>query len=682
MKARAVLRTGWLCAIVLAGPASGAPTADTLEERVDHLVRWSYDHPDEALARLRSLGRGVAASPARDRLLLQAAGQIEAQAGRAAKAGEHAARLEALSRPQQDPLADAAAQMVRAAVAEAASQIDVAAALAQSAAAVYERTCPPAVPAPAAASDCDYRSLWRALQITQRRAISVGQLTLAQQKGQRAFDLADWAGDVYRKAFGLSTLAYVAARDGRGDQALRSIAQAKRMAATLDDPLAMIRVLMNEARVADARGDAGSGLRATEEAAALAQRAGARRHQALLLVNLSDSYVKQGRPAAALRAAAQALPTVRRFNDVRAERVLINNAGLAKIGLGRIAEGKQDLAAVVALWERSGAVADQAWALREYGEALAVAGDARSALDLYHRERALTTDAMARNRRVVLAQMQSRYDTEAKQRSIDLLERDNALKTAALANRDLVQRVWGVAAAVMALSVVLAVLLYRRVRETHRLLTANEATLRVQSERDALTGLANRRHFHAAVQAAAAEPDASCDRTLLMVDIDHFKHINDGHGHVAGDVVLVEVARRLNAAVRGDDLVVRWGGEEFLIVAAKLGPEQADQLAARILASIGSTPVLAEQQAVWITASIGYACFPLAPHGVPVPWEQAINLSDMALYVAKSQGRNRAVGLVSASACDAQSLRAIEGDFERAWQEGRVTLRQTPGPGA
>src|SRR5205085_8590310 len=124
-------------------------------------------------------------------------------------------------------------------------------------------------------------------------------------------------------------------------------------------------------------------------------------------------------------------------------------------------------------------------------------------------------------------------------------------------------------------------------------------------------------------------------------------------------------------AVRGEDLVVRWGGEEFLILATTLTTEQTDQLAARVLASIGSTPVMVENQALWVTASIGYACFPLPPYSVPVHWEQAVNLADMALYTAKSQGRNRAVGLASASASDAQSLRAIESDFARAWHVGR-----------
>jgi diguanylate cyclase (GGDEF)-like protein len=261
-----------------------------------------------------------------------------------------------------------------------------------------------------------------------------------------------------------------------------------------------------------------------------------------------------------------------------------------------------------------------------------------------------------------------------------LLNHDNALKTATLANRDLKQRIWMLAAAVLALSGVLVAMLYRRVRETQRQLKASHAKLRVQSERDPLTNLANRRHFHAVMQSAHHSADNGFSGTLLMVDIDHFKHINDGHGHAVGDQVLVEVARRLNDAVRGDDLVVRWGGEEFLVVASELSTDQVDQLAARVLASIGGTPVVVGAQALRVTTSIGYARFPLPPYGLPVPWEQAVDFADMALYTAKSLGRNRAVGLVSASAPDAQALRAIEEDFERNWQEGRVTLRQTPGP--
>jgi diguanylate cyclase (GGDEF)-like protein len=144
--------------------------------------------------------------------------------------------------------------------------------------------------------------------------------------------------------------------------------------------------------------------------------------------------------------------------------------------------------------------------------------------------------------------------------------------------------------------------------------------------------------------------------------------------------VLVEVAKRLNEAVRNDDLVVRWGGEEFLILAPRAAPEQAEQMAGRVLRILGETPIVVGTQALRVTASIGYARFPLPPYGAEVPWEQAINLVDMALYTAKNQGRNRAVGMVSSTASTPEALRQLEVDFDHAWREGRVTLLQSPGP--
>jgi diguanylate cyclase (GGDEF)-like protein len=656
--------------------------AQSIDDRVDLLVREGFDRPDEAKRWLLQLRHDVDDTPAMKRLFLQAEATIEAQGGAVADAGRAAEQLLALSRDAADPQAVAASNLVRALVAENAGQLDVAAALAQSALNVYQPACPSDARAAAPAPMCDYRSVWRVLHVLERRSMSLGQVAASASHARAAFELADWAGDPYRKPYSLSVLAYSSVRNGQADDGLRAIAQAKRMAGAVGDPALVARVLSNEARIADARGDRDGVLATLEEALGLAQRAEAPRLQAQLLSNLTDAYAKRRRPADALRAADMALPIVRRFHDQRAERVLINNAGLAKIGLQRIAEGKQDLARVIELWRTSGAIAEQAAALREYGEALASAGDARGALELFHRERALSTEVMQNNRSVALKEMQTRYDAEAKQRSIDLLNQDNALKTAALSNRDLMQRIWALAAAVLALSVMLAALLYRRVRETQRQLEASHAKLRVQSERDPLTNLANRRHFQAVMQSTHGGADSGFAGTLLMVDIDHFKHINDGHGHAAGDRVLVEVARRLNDAVRGDDLVVRWGGEEFLIVASGLATERADQLAARVLASIGGAPVLVDAQALHVTASVGYARFPLPPYAVPVPWEQAVNFADMALYTAKNQGRNRAVGLVSASAPDAQALRAIEDDFDRNWHEGRVTLRQTPGPQA
>ena len=516
----------------------------------------------------------------------------------------------------------------------------------------------------------------------EQRALGKGVPATATQHAQAGLALAEWAGDLRRQSSNLISLAMLAQGRGEAGTAQRLMGHAKRLATQTGDPLQRAGVSNGEARLAGMQGDHKASLQAWEEALTLAVQAHAPQLEAQMLTNLSDAYSRLARPADALRAAERALVIVRRHKDLRAERVLINNIGIARIGLGRIADGRLDLARLLEMWQRSGEAGRQAETLLEFGEALAAAGDARGALELYHRERALSAELMRANRSVALKELQSRNDAEARQRDIELLGRDNALKTEALANRDLLLRLWWLLAAVMLLAILLVTLLYRRVRETHQKLAASHVQLQTQSERDPLTNLANRRHFQAVMASASGRhgQSAGFEGALLLVDIDHFKHVNDAYGHAAGDAVLVEVAKRLNDAVRNDDLVVRWGGEEFLILAPRAAPEQAEQMAARVLRSLGETPIVVGRQALRVTASIGYARFPLPPYSAEVPWEQAINLADMALYTAKNQGRNRAVGMVSSTASTREALRHLEADFDQAWREGRVTLLQTPGP--
>ena len=672
MNARSLLAATLLAcctaAVAVVGPRG-------LGEQADALVREGYERPTQALAALQQMDRGSAHSTDERRILLQAMGTIEARAGAATRAGAIAEQMLALAPDDPSGRMLAGSNLVRAHVAETAGQLDVAAALAQSALTVFQAGC--AGPKPAA-PDCDYRATWSALMLLERRAASTGVAVTAAAHAQTGLALAEAAGDVSRQARNLGALALYAQERGEHDAAVWSLAQARRLVGQSDDPTQQALLGNVQAHLAALQGDMKGSLQALEEALSLAASANAPRLQAQMLTNLADAYVRIGRPADALRAAERALPVVLQHNDLRAERVLIANIGVAKISIGRVAEGKQDMAKVLELWQQTGETGRQVQTLREFGEALAHAGDARGALELYHRERALSAELMRVNRSVALKDLQTRNDAEARQRDIELLGRDNALKTAALANRDLLQRIWWLLAAVMGLAIVLVALLYRRVRETNRLLAANHVQLRAQSERDPLTNLANRRHFQAVMATLGAAN--GFEGALLLVDIDHFKHVNDTHGHAAGDQVLIEVAKRLNEAVRSDDLVVRWGGEEFLILAPRAAPEQAEQMAARVLSILGSTAIDVGSAALRVTASIGYARFPLPPYGADVPWEQAINLADMALYTAKNQGRNRAVGITSTTASTRELLRAIEADFEQAWRDDLVTLLQTPGP--
>jgi len=203
--------------------------------------------------------------------------------------------------------------------------------------------------------------------------------------------------------------------------------------------------------------------------------------------------------------------------------------------------------------------------------------------------------------------------------------------------------------------------------------------LKVQAEIDPLTGLANRRHFQAAMRQLAA--DGKLAGTVFLADIDHFKRINDCWGHASGDAVLVEVARRLRGVLREPDLIVRWGGEEFLVVVRALGPEAVEALAQRMLDVVGGTPVLHEGRVIGVTVSIGYATFPIEPSLLAVSWERAINLVDTALYLAKAHGRNRAYGVRTLHAKDEPQLDAIGKSLEAAWRAGEVALTHLQGPG-
>ena len=653
-------------AATAAGPArtEGPPK---LEDEIEMLVRLGEDHPGEALQRLHGLKPAAEDAPAGRHWRL-ALGLVQARDGRVPGAEASARWLEEAAQRLGDPLARADAELVRGVLAEVQGRLSAAADHAQAAHEGYERYCGPRQPQPHAR--CDYRPRWRALQLAAHGAVSRGLDAEQRRHAQAALDLARQHRDVHRELRSLYTLATSTARSGSPDEAARLLAQGERLAQVEGSPELLARVRHGQAWVAAFRQDIPGALRLLDEALGLARQAGARRLEALILTTQSDELVRAGRPREALRAIEQALPIVRGLRERVMERTLLHNASLARLGLKQVAQARRDFDQLLVLWQ-DGGQGDQAEVLREFSDALAEAGDPAGALQLYHRERHLAAEVMARSREVALRDLQQRYDGEKQQRHIELLERDNAIKSAQIANRELLQRVWTLLAATLAVAAAFAVLLYLRVRETQRQLERSQAALRVQSERDALTGLANRRRFQETMREHGSQ--AAFQGALLLVDIDHFKHVNDRHGHAAGDEVLVEVAHRVQDAVRSDDLVVRWGGEEFLIYAPGLTGEPLKALAERLLRSIDERPIHAHGRTLRVTASIGHAAFPLAPHGLQLTWERALNFVDMALYTAKSQGRHRAVGITGVQAADLESLKAIEDDFETAWTDGRVS---------
>ncbi|HEX8611488.1 MAG TPA: diguanylate cyclase [Telluria sp.] len=192
-------------------------------------------------------------------------------------------------------------------------------------------------------------------------------------------------------------------------------------------------------------------------------------------------------------------------------------------------------------------------------------------------------------------------------------------------------------------------------------LQAANAALQESSMVDPLTGLKNRRFLSALMpeelartmrQHRCREPGAdtaaerNIDLCLLMVDLDHFKAVNDEHGHAAGDSVLRQVADLMRVACRASDVVVRWGGEEFLIVARNTDRNHAHLLASQVCEAVRSHQFdLGNGVMLHKSCSVGFTAFPLLP-GAPerFGWEQALELADQCLYAAKNSGRDGWVG--------------------------------------
>ena len=139
----------------------------------------------------------------------------------------------------------------------------------------------------------------------------------------------------------------------------------------------------------------------------------------------------------------------------------------------------------------------------------------------------------------------------------------------------------------------------------------------------------------------------SQDLIFILLDMDHFKQVNDNYGHSAGDKVLVQLSRLLETTLRDSDYLVRWGGEEFLIVARFCERAEAPEMAERIRQAVSAYRFdLGAGELISKTCSLGYAVYPFYPNQPrALTWEQVVDSADRALYIAKDSGRDCWVGL-------------------------------------
>jgi diguanylate cyclase (GGDEF)-like protein len=516
---------------------------------------------------------------------------------------------------------------------------------------------------------------------------SLGQDEAALPSLEQALDLAGKMHDDVRTLHSMLALAHIYTESGNFDRATNILTASQALALKLGDEAGMVETEERKADIADRRGERAEERRASLAGLEHAKRSGSSRWLELALLNLGDSYLKTRDFSESLKYSKMALPIVTRTNQREDEQVILFNEGLAYIGLGSIKIGEKLAEGAIADALAGSDLLDAKELLREYADALEHAGYLMMAIQVYHRYDAVSEKTMTNTRQRAFLELSAQFDDERKARELELLRRDNALKASEMHAQHLRQQLILTALLFFALLCAGLTWAYSRAKKSNAQLRFSSEQLRVSSERlrisseqDPLTGLSNRRYFNE--QVLTVDGGRPVDGCVLLADLDHFKRINDTYGHPAGDAVLATMSQRLSAALRDNDKLVRWGGEEFLAVLAPMTSEQADITAARLLQAVRCEPVTYNGQLIHCTISIGYASFPMCGSRADISLESAISLVDKALYEAKRRGRDRACLIKVVSARDESELTTISSEFESAATDRRVQLVEILGAAA
>jgi diguanylate cyclase (GGDEF)-like protein len=434
-------------------------------------------------------------------------------------------------------------------------------------------------------------------------------------------------------------------------------------------PLQVLGVLQSTRGIALIRlGRDGEGIAAFEKALVTAVRCGAMVTEAQIRGNIADYYLRQRDYVRAEQESRKAL-IVSEKADIQAYILMARaNLGFALMGQGRIAQGLLYVDGVIAHMREKKRMVDLESLLDEKGRMLERAGQYQRALEIVREQQSLQRQSARAARDRAIAKLQEEFDAKRRSQQIVVLEHENRLKDAELSKRHTVQIATTFAAVLTVLAGAIVYVMYRRAARSNAQLKTLNAQLEFGSSHDALTGLHNRRAL--TNRMAGRAQDGRADRRsnahagadcFVLMDVDHFKSINDRWGHGTGDAVLVEVARRLATVVRDTDMVVRWGGEEFLIHAPGMDPDSVAAMAGRVLETVGAAPVDAGNCRIPVTLTAGIvALAPLADD--QFDWQAAVRLADWALYQGKAHGRNQARIVSRLCASFAAVMAALESE--------------------
>ena len=636
------------CASLLLA-AFGAQASE-LTEAVDRLIVQGFEDPKGADAGLKALQAATPATPDNARALLVGFGMVAADNHLAKETAEAAKALRDLA-ASAGPIAEADAHLVNADLEFEGMQEENGNVEARAAVAGYSVYCE--AKDAALAAQCDRFNWFYALMYAAYGAHGERNSAAAAIYLHMALDAALQAGSRPLEIKATAILASLAQGDNDAELAERLLARAQELARLEGDPALQAYVKSFRSEVLAIREQYAASESAVAEAIAISHAAGLQRREAQYVLGLSSAELSLDRPDRALAALDRVKDFLASHNEPGLERQRLHDQAIALLMLGRAAEAKVKLREVLARYDAETGPNARIGILRDLGPALARAGDRAGALALYTREQQL-----------LQAKSDGRYERDMQDVQKLIKDENDMLQSRRVAR-------WGAAAAACVLLALAIAFVARRQSVRNRQLATHNDALLMQVEHDPLTGLANRAHLQARVAETAGD---LFEGALFLIDADHFKDINDRHGHATGDAVLVAIARRLEGVLRERDLVVRWGGEEFLVMVDTMPVAEAILLAQRLMRAFVEAPVVIDGQSIEISASIGFAVFPLIGTSAGQDFDTAFALVDAAMYHSKNQGRDCATCIRSLDPQVPLEPASLQSTLAQAAADGRAIL--------
>lgn len=541
---------------------------------------------------------------------------------------------------------------------------------------------------PLAVRSGDALALWQHYRVLGGTQLAMGKFEPALENYLKSLQYADQQTRHPKQARlrSLSGLSNVYSAMKNHEKALAVLNEALVLAQELDSKKMLATLYLNQGGEFALLGRYADYAAANERALKVSRESGLVRLEATILNNMGDGYLRRHNYPKAEVLARQALAKYQELDDQPGIVTAQCNIGFALMGQGKVAQGAAEVRAALQRAHDAGAMTDEEDILAELGRMYEQLGLHKEAVATIREQQKLSEQLFQADREKSVAAMQAQFDTVQRQKQIELLARENSLKDAKISNQRLEQMVTLLGAIVTVMGGVFVFLLYRRVRKTNQKLREANRQLAFHAARDPLTGLFNRRSFFELMNGRGTNPtsgrraDDNPDG-LMILDIDHFKHINDTLGHAGGDAVLIEIAKRLRSIVRDTDMVMRWGGEEFLVFSPNANATHLKNLAQRVLNVIGEKPIAVGDKMMAITVTGGFLSLPFSGLSeTDCNWEKAMQIADMALYLGKVNGRNRAYGLNRLKAPFAQVMPVLERDISAALKADMVELVEVQGP--